>query len=190
MKRSLSTLFALLLAPVALAACGAGDPGAAPVASSTPSSPVEATASPGEPGVDSPTKPEILTPADCPVTIPTIFVPPPGYTAQSLFGAATSYGNGQLFVGGLGQDGVITPAIELDGTRSTKLGWLRVTPGQLNIIGRRLDGPAATLTANVPEGYGEDGFQSTGVSFPTAGCWEITGKSGSSTLTFVTYVKP
>jgi hypothetical protein len=60
--------------------------------------------------------------------------------------------------------------------------------GQLEITGHRLDGPAPPLTASVPEGYGESGFQASGVTFPTAGCWEVTGRVGDATLTFVTLV--
>jgi hypothetical protein len=33
------------------------------------------------------------------------------------------------------------------------------------------------------------GFQSSGVNFPTEGCWEVTGEVGATTLTFVTVVK-
>ena len=35
------------------------------------------------------------------------------------------------------------------------------------------DPPAATF--RVPEGYGELGFQVSGIEFPAAGCWSITG---------------
>jgi hypothetical protein len=32
------------------------------------------------------------------------------------------------------------------------------------------------------------GFQASGVYFPTEGCWEVTGKVGTTSLTFVTVV--
>ncbi len=56
------------------------------------------------------------------------------------------------------------------------------------IEGRRLDAPAPSLRAHVPEGYGETGFQSTAIDFPSEGCWEVTGRAGAASLTFVTLV--
>jgi hypothetical protein len=44
------------------------------------------------------------------------------------------------------------------------------------------------LRSSVPDGYGTHGFQSSGVYFPTEGCWEVTGTVGGSSLTFVTFV--
>lgn len=56
------------------------------------------------------------------------------------------------------------------------------------VTGRRLDAPAPPLRADVPAGYGRTGFQASGVSFRTEGCWEVTGKVRQTTLTFVTFV--
>jgi hypothetical protein len=56
------------------------------------------------------------------------------------------------------------------------------------VTGRRLDGSTPPARGQVPSGYGDTGFQSNGVIFPTAGCWVITGKVGSTSLTFVTLV--
>ena len=44
-----------------------------------------------------------------------------------------------------------------------------------------------TSGADVPSNYGTTGFQPSGVSFPTEGCWEVTGHVGDTTLTFVTF---
>lgn len=60
--------------------------------------------------------------------------------------------------------------------------------GTITISGERLDATAPPLTANVPDGYGDVGFQATGIDFPTPGCWEVAVHSGSATLTFVTLV--
>lgn len=98
-----------------------------------------------------------------------------------LFGWQSSYGNGELWVGGLGPDGVIERL-------RWKFGWWRDVPGQLRINGQRLDDPAASLRAEVPSGYGRIGFQSSGVAFPTEGCWQVTGQVDGATLTFVTLV--
>jgi hypothetical protein len=40
----------------------------------------------------------------------------------------------------------------------------------------------------VPDGYGATGFQASAVSYPTEGCWEVTGRVGDASLTFVTLV--
>lgn len=69
-----------------------------------------------------------------------------------------------------------------------KFGWWRNLHGQLRINGRRLDAVAPPVRVVVPSGYGMTGFQSSGVTFPTRGCWQVTGKAGTATLTFVTMV--
>lgn len=69
-----------------------------------------------------------------------------------------------------------------------KVGWERRLPGRLSITGRRLDADSAPLRAHIPDGYGDIGFQSTYVIFPTPGCWEITGNMGRESLTFVAWV--
>jgi hypothetical protein len=66
--------------------------------------------------------------------------------------------------------------------------WWRGVRGKLTIQGQRLDAPAPPLRADIPGGYGDTGFQATGLIFPTEGCWEVTGKVGESSLTFVTRV--
>jgi hypothetical protein len=127
----------------------------------------------------------------CPVTPPTPFSPPSGVSQDDLFGADDSYGNGRLWVGGLWPKGVIvaTPDfIDQDGSVGMKFGWWRQVSGYLRVTGRRLDAPAPPLRADVPAGYGRTGFQASGVYFPDEGCWEVTGKVGRTTLTFVTFV--
>jgi hypothetical protein len=78
--------------------------------------------------------------------------------------------------------------VDPDGTLGMKWPWWRGVRGRLTIEGRRLDGPAAPLRASIPQGYRTGGFQPTGLLFPTAGCWEVTGRAGGETLTFVTRV--
>jgi hypothetical protein len=56
------------------------------------------------------------------------------------------------------------------------------------ITGRRLDATAPPLRADVPAGYGRTGFQASGVSFRTEGCWEVTRKVRQTTLTVVTFM--
>jgi hypothetical protein len=81
---------------------------------------------------------------------------------------------------------VAAPAsVEEDGSIGWKLGWWKQVSGPLTITGRRLDGPAPPLRAGVPSGYGITGFQASGVYFPTEGCWEVTGRVGTTTLTLL-----
>lgn len=69
-----------------------------------------------------------------------------------------------------------------------KYPWWRAVVGKLTIEGRRLDAPAPPLGAWIPDGYGLTGFQATAIIFPTEGCWEVTGKAGEASLTFVMIV--
>jgi hypothetical protein len=172
-----------LLAVAVLAACG-GDP-----PSTTSASPPGTAAPRTSAGA---TAPATLTEADrCPVTRPRPWQPPAGVAVDALFGAGFSHGNGKLWVGGLEDDGVIEggPGVaEPDRSMGIKLGWWREVAGSLRISGRRLDAPAPPLRADVPAGYGDRGFQASGVYFPTEGCWAVTGSVGSTALTFVTLV--
>jgi len=56
------------------------------------------------------------------------------------------------------------------------------------IEGGRLDGLTAPLRASVPAGYGRAGFQSTGLTFPTTGCWRVAGSVAGYELEFVVFV--
>jgi hypothetical protein len=176
--------------PVALLAAACSSNAAPPHPSAeSPRSPV---------GIEAPTETSSpggrVTMADakrCPVTLPTRFSPPPGVSADELFGSDDSYGNGRLWVGGLWPRGVIVARpdfIDQDGSVGMKFGWWRQVSGYLRITGRRLDAPAPPLRADVPAGYGRTGFQASGVYFPDQGCWEVTGKVGGTALTFVTFV--
>ena len=105
-----------------------------------------------------------------------------------------SYGNGRLSTLGLWPQGTVVfkPGgagfVTQDGSLGMKFGWRRGVRGRLAIEGRRLDAPALALRARIPNGYGDFGFQSTYVIFSTPGCWEVTGRVGDASLTFVTNV--
>jgi len=75
---------------------------------------------------------------------------------------------------------------DADGYMEMKWWWWRGIPGKLIIEGRRLDRPAPPLRAWIPDGYHDRGSQPVSLLFPTEGCWEITGKVGDASLTFVT----
>jgi hypothetical protein len=82
------------------------------------------------------------------------------------------------------RDGLINP----NGSIDWKYGWWRKAAGNLTITGHRLDASAPPLTSHVPDGYGNVGFQASGVTFPSEGCWQITGQTDDTALTFVTLV--
>ncbi len=125
----------------------------------------------------------------CPVTTPNGQNPPDENPSDLYFG------DGQLTTV-LWPEGTVTLVdggpgeISQDGTLSMKFPWWRGdgVRGKLSITGRRLDGGAAALRASVPEGYGETGFQASGLIFAGPGCWEVTARAGGASLTFVTLV--
>jgi mono/diheme cytochrome c family protein len=104
------------------------------------------------------------------------------------------YGNG-LISTGLWSDGTVVfrpggPGfVTSDGSLGMKWGWRRAIRGRLRIEGRRLDETAPPLRAEIPSGYSDFGFQATHLIFPTPGCWEVTGRVGATSLTFVTRVQ-
>jgi hypothetical protein len=127
-----------------------------------------------------------VRPGACRVTVPN-GRRPSGET-HSPFG----HGNGALFTS-LWPAGTIlaTPEhVRPDGAIEMKFGWWRGASarGRLRITGRRLDAPAPPLQASIPTGYGPTGWQATGLTFPTEGCWEVTGSAGRARLAFVTRV--
>jgi hypothetical protein len=136
------------------------------------------------------------TPAICPVTLPHKRTAPTD--ATSFFEPGTPHWKHALVLGpfGLWPEGTVVfrpggpGQILPDGSLSMKFGWTRGEGlrGKLKIHGRRLDAPAPPLRANIPEGYGDTGFQATALIFPSEGCWEVTGEVGDSSLTFVTRV--
>jgi hypothetical protein len=116
----------------------------------------------------------------CPLTVPNL-KPPPG----DLFGVP--HGNGKLWVGTWASN-IVFQKPQADGWIDAKFGWFRAVPGELSIEAHRLDADAPPARSSVPFGYGDRGFQSSGVIFPTEGCWQVTGHVGTTSLTFVTVV--
>ncbi len=139
------------------------------------------------------------TPHACPVTQPNAAMPPefgqtdPPQTGDSEYDGG--YGNASfwtnLWMWGEGEVPVPSSHVRPDGSfGEMKWAWYRHVPGRLTIDGRRLDASAPPLQAWIPDGYGDIGFQVAGIIFPTEGCWEITGRIGEASLTFVTFVIP
>ena len=122
----------------------------------------------------------------CPVTLPNGNTPPDARD----WAPESSYGDGRLWTFFWRHNVVIaTPDfVQDDGTVRMKWPWWRGVRGELQIEGRRIDRDAAPLRAEIPPYYGLSGFQPSAIFFPTEGCWEVTGKVGDATLTFVTFV--
>jgi hypothetical protein len=142
--------------------------------------------------------------ADCPVTLPNGSSPHGERSAQQ-------HGNGRLWTslgrrgivlvaprsspeyyrpdGGLAVEGELAP----DGSVSImKAFWWRGpgVRGPVRIQARRLDASAPRIDRTVPpHGYGLTGLQVMGMTFPTMGCWEVTGSVGEESLTYVTLIR-
>jgi hypothetical protein len=125
------------------------------------------------------------TPADveCTVTKPNDSQPP-----TDMLSGPQMHGNGKLWVA-LPADGILYVTKDPNGELGAKLPWWRGIHGKLAIEGHQVGAPEETLRSYVPGGYGDTGFQSTGVYFRSTGCWQIVGKIGSSELQFTVQVE-
>lgn len=125
----------------------------------------------------------------CGVTVANGSIPP----SANDWGGGTpenSHGNGKLWTLFWPHNVVIaTPDfVEDDGAVRMKWPWWRGVKGELRISGRRLDAKAPPVRADISDAYGRSGFQPSAIFFPTDGCWEVTGRVGEASLTFVTIV--
>ena len=99
-------------------------------------------------------------------------------------GTVNAYGNDAMWV-------ALPPNGELVGRLDDKIPPYRLKPGRVEWEARRLDGPGSVPRQPVgPDGYGDRGFQAGGVSFPEAGCWEVTYRlDGHDELRFALTVR-
>jgi hypothetical protein len=129
------------------------------------------------------------TPIDCPVTQPAGPQPP----EIADLGRMDGLGNDALWVSLVmwsEQPGIVPvpddPHLQPDGrVIEMKWAWYRYATGTLTIEGHRLDAPAPPLEADVPEGYGRSGFQVSGLTVPTDGCWQVAGHLGADSITII-----
>ena len=75
------------------------------------------------------------------------------------------------------------------GEEGVKIGWFRPMGAELDITGQQKDNPEIQLRVEIPCCY-PTRFQSTGLYFPTGGCWEINATTEDQTLTFTIWVDP
>jgi hypothetical protein len=94
--------------------------------------------------------------------------------------------NGKLVAGRLPSGGS-RATVNADGSIYAKYGWWRAGSVKPVITGSLVSGPHLHLRASVPDGYGV-GFQATGLTFPTTGCWRVTGRFAGRTLVFTVSV--
>ena len=123
----------------------------------------------------------------CPGTRPSPEPPFPGedFNYGNRYLGVNLWPRGRLVASRGGQTwGQIRPG----GSIWAKVGWWRAVPGRLHIQGERLDAAAPPLRAWVPAGYGSAGFQSSGLTFPTPGCWRVVGSLAGHELEIVVLV--
>jgi hypothetical protein len=143
------------------------------------------TAAPAQETTEPVHETRLSTGFDCPVSLPG------SVRGNDALGVQQPLSDGKIVfsTGGHGGPGFIEP----DGSLAMKWMWYRHIPGEFTIEGRRLDSikarPLDALisidTAN-PEGLGA---QPTMLIFPSDGCWEVTGRLGDESLTFVMLVE-
>jgi hypothetical protein len=149
----------------------------------------EPTAAENAPAQSSPSETETAN-GPCPVTNAN-GESPPGEKPDESF-----YGNGKLWTVLWPEGKVLAGKQDMrpDGSIEIKFPWWAAgVEGGLSIAGRRLDGPAPPVRAQINSGWPETGFSgdafwASGVIFASEGCWRVTGRVGATHLTFVTLV--
>lgn len=116
----------------------------------------------------------------------------PRASAESCPVTKGRYGNGFLSTGVPGPDGVLATRRDPDGSLFQKLWWLprQGFGGDLTVRGERLDAPGSMRVLSVNWGHSSTGRGSwaSAVTFPSEGCWRLTGDVGDVALTYVVKV--
>ncbi|MFC6086056.1 hypothetical protein [Sphaerisporangium aureirubrum] len=92
------------------------------------------------------------------------------------------YGGGRLWVSL--PDPEYRAERQPDGYYALKVGWWRLAEGQLHITVNRSEVEKGTFIPEVPSGYGPTGFQPTGLTFSSPGCWHIIGTLADTEIDF------
>jgi len=142
-------------------------------------------------------------PNACPVTIPNRTMPPTRVMDNFMAGFKgtpppgffdTLHGNGMLWTWIHGFWNPETAMVHIpanmdsDGSLRIKYLWLAAADGQITIEGRKLDHGSSRVRVELFRGASNAGLMPSGLVFPAVGCWEVTAKTGGSTLTFTTSV--
>jgi hypothetical protein len=123
----------------------------------------------------------------CPVTIPG-GRPQLGPLPRVLASGRSCYGNGKLWVCLLPLDGrwVISKRIWKTNGLRNKFGWWTPVPVPVTMEGHKWGMPQVkVLEPSVGMDLDQPRFHPSSLVFPTAGCWQITGRTRDTKLTFV-----
>jgi hypothetical protein len=129
-------------------------------------------------------------PASCPVTLGSPLLTPPSPIDPSVDPAGLPgnwYGIAALWTR-LPPRGVLPTHSNGTEPFTTKFPWWREVPGELVVRAQRLDGPSEGFRSEIPDGYGDRGFQPTDLIWPSPGCWRVTGSVAGQTVSFVSWV--
>ena len=147
------------------------------------------------------TRPEVVPhdpPASCPITVAQNppFIPPSPYDSLGFEGNFW-YGSNSLWTA-VRQDGIWWGLPHNPSGYTQKVFWWREgyiwneePEPEIAVTAERLDKPAPLFEASRgTNAYASDieSAMLTGVTFPTLGCWKITGKYGDAELSFVVWV--
>lgn len=118
--------------------------------------------------------PTVQTSEGCPVTRAVPIEDVPVEAARPILSGSSHPENARANLSMAGNDAMWVTLPR--GAASLDDRWfvVRLVPGQVSASARRLDGPAPLATFHIPEGYGAEGLQVVGMTFPTTGCWELT----------------
>ena len=119
-------------------------------------------------------------PATCPVTTPVKADAPRDPNASPMTGGFWH----------ISPDRLVWAQAAAPGSTPTFVGryWVRPAGSPLVFIARRLDEPGPPIISTERHGY-PTGFYFGSVELPTDGCWEITARTGASSVTFVTKIR-